>query len=181
MLQMVEQPVEVLSFLRSSVPALSLPVCAVQRVVPLKPLRAEQFVDVPTSLCIFEPRGRGARGDLQGSLQVRVCCVLWSRTLTLQFQVVLLEVFLVFSQDRVQQSLLPRVLTFWLVVVFTVYAQDRFQRRFLELNMSMQVQFPVKVLIMDLFEALLQDRVQELVVDLMSVVEVVRAPSQDGV
>ena len=34
---------------------------------------------------------------------------------------------------------------------------------------------------MDDFEALLQDRVQELVVELMSVVEVVRAPSQHGV
>ena len=61
-LQMVEQHVEVLSFLRSSlpavaeqvieVPALSLPVCAVQRVVPLEPQMAEQLVEVPTVLSV---------------------------------------------------------------------------------------------------------------------------------
>ena len=59
-LQMVEQHVEVLSFLSScllavaeqviEVPALSLPVCAVQRVVPLEPQMAEQLVEVPTVL-----------------------------------------------------------------------------------------------------------------------------------
>ena len=57
-LQMVEQHVEVLSFLRSSlpavpekvieVPALTLLVCAVQRAVPLEPQMAEQLVEVPT-------------------------------------------------------------------------------------------------------------------------------------
>ena len=55
---MVELDVEVLSFLRSSlpavaeqvieVPALSLPVCAVQRVVPLDTQMAKQLVEVPT-------------------------------------------------------------------------------------------------------------------------------------
>ena len=47
--------------------------------------------------------------------------------------------------------------------------------------MTMEVQFPVNVLIMDVFKALLQDRVQELAVELMSVVEVFRALSQDRV
>ena len=61
-LQMVEQRVEVLSFPRSSlpavaeqvteVPALSLPVCAVQRVVPLEPQMAEQMEEVPTALSV---------------------------------------------------------------------------------------------------------------------------------
>ena len=37
--------------------------------------------------------------------------------------------------------------------------------------MSMEVPFPLKILIMDVFMALFQDRVQELVVELMSVVE----------
>ena len=59
-LQMVEQHVEVLSFLRSylpavaeqviEVPALSLLVCAVQRAVHLEPQMAEQLVEVPTVL-----------------------------------------------------------------------------------------------------------------------------------
>ena len=40
---------------------------------------------------------------------------------------------------------------------------------------------PVIILIMDVFQALLQDIVPELVVELMSVVEVVRALSQDRV
>ena len=61
-LQMVEQHVEVLNFLCSylpavaeqviEVPALSLPVCAVQRAVPLKPQMAEQLVKVPTVLSV---------------------------------------------------------------------------------------------------------------------------------
>ena len=60
MLQMVEQHVEVPSFPRSSllavaeqvveVPALSLPVCAVQRVVPFEPQMMEQLVEVSTVL-----------------------------------------------------------------------------------------------------------------------------------
>ena len=62
------------------------------------------------------------------------------------------------SRDRVQQRL---------VVVFMVFSRYRFQRRFLELNMSMEVQFPVNVLIMDVFKALLQDKVQQLVVELI--------------
>ena len=81
-LQMVAQPVEVLSFLRSSlpvvaeqvieVPALSLPVCAVHRVVPFEPQMAEQLVEVPTPFFIFEqtidiPVPRIGR-RLQGSL-----------------------------------------------------------------------------------------------------------------
>ena len=89
-LQMVEQHVEVLSFLRSSlpavaeqvieVPALSLPVCAVQR-DPLEPQMAEQLVEVPTVLSVAVlqqqtvvlavdipvPHGSGRR-RLQGSL-----------------------------------------------------------------------------------------------------------------
>ena len=40
--------------------------------------------------------------------------------------------------------------------------------------------FPLIILIMDVFKALLQDRAQEQVVELMSVVEVVRALSQDS-
>ena len=80
---MVEQHVEVLSFLAASLPAvpeqvievpiLSLPVCAVQRAVPLEPQMAEQLLEVPTPFYIFEqnadipvPRNRGARGGLQG-------------------------------------------------------------------------------------------------------------------
>ena len=92
-LQMVEQHVEVLSFLHSSlpavaeqvieVPALSLPVCAVQRVVPLEPQMAEQMEEVPTALSVavlqqqtvvqavdvpVPHRGGGRRRRLQGSL-----------------------------------------------------------------------------------------------------------------
>ena len=61
-LQMVDTAV--LSFLRSSLPAvaeqvievpiLSLPACAVQRVVPLEPQMAEQLVEVPTPFFAFE-------------------------------------------------------------------------------------------------------------------------------
>ena len=61
-LHMVEQPVEVFSFIRSSlpavaeqvieVPAVSLPVRAVQRVVPLEPHMAKQLVVVPTVLSV---------------------------------------------------------------------------------------------------------------------------------
>ena len=82
---------EVLSFLRSSlpavaeqvieVPALSLPVCAVQRVVPLQP-QAEQMEEVPTALSVAVlqqqtvvqavdvpvPHRGGGRRRLQGSL-----------------------------------------------------------------------------------------------------------------
>ena len=81
-LQMVEQHVEVLSFLRSSLPAvpeqvievpiLSLPVCAVQRAVPLEPRMAEQLLEVPTPFYIFEQNadtpasGRGGFGSLLG-------------------------------------------------------------------------------------------------------------------
>ena len=107
-LQMVEQHVEVLSFLRSSlpavaeqvieVPALSLPVCAVQRVVPLEPQMAEQSVEVPTVL----------------SVAVLVVVV----------------VFKVLSQNRVQQHLVPcRSLTSPFVEAFTVLSQDRIQQR----------------------------------------------------
>ena len=55
------------------VPILSIPVCAVQRAVPLEPQMAEQLLEVPTPFYFFEqnadipvPRGRGARGGLQG-------------------------------------------------------------------------------------------------------------------
>ena len=83
---------EVLSFPRSSlpavaeqvieVPALSLPVCAVQRVVPLEPQMAEPIEEVPTALSVAVlqqqtvvqavdipvPHRGGGRRRLQGSL-----------------------------------------------------------------------------------------------------------------
>ena len=93
-LQMVEQPVEVDTFFRLSLPAvveqvidvpkLALPVCAVQRAALSEPQLVEQLVEVPTVLSysllqqrtaeqiIFFPvpgRGGGARGGLHGLSQ----------------------------------------------------------------------------------------------------------------
>ena len=103
---------------------------------------------------------------------------MWSKLLTFQFLVVVLvEVFKVFLPNMVPDSVLwYRTLTFQflVVVVIKVCSRYRFQRRFPELNMSMEVPFPVNVLIVDVFKALFQDRVEELVVELMSVVEVFR-------
>ena len=91
-LQVVEQPEEVGSFFRNSVPAvaeqvievpkLALPVCAVQRAALPEPQLVEQLVEVPTVLTysllkqrtaeqvvdtpVPHGRGRGARGGLQG-------------------------------------------------------------------------------------------------------------------
>ena len=62
------------------------------------------------------------------------------------------------SRDRVQQRL---------VEVIKIFSRNRFQRRFLELNMSMEVQLSVNIVIMDVSTALLQDRVQQLVVELI--------------
>ena len=101
------------------------------------------------------------------------CSVLWNRTLTLESLVVVpAEVFMVFLPDMVPDSVLwNRTLVVVLLVLVTVYdracrsklwnrpqtflslvveickvfSQNRFQRRFLELNMSMEVQFPVHV------------------------------------
>ena len=50
------------------------------------------------------------------------------------------EVFEVFSQNRIQLRLLSRSLAFHVAVeVFKVYAQDRVQRRFPELNTKFKV------------------------------------------
>ena len=94
-LQVVEQPEEVVSFFRNSVPAvaeqvievpkLALPVCVVQRAALPEPQLVEQLVEVPTVLTysllkqrtaeqvvdtpVSLGRGRGARGGLQGSSQ----------------------------------------------------------------------------------------------------------------
>ena len=90
-LQMVEQPVEVDTFFRLSLPAvveqvievpkLALPVCAVQRAALSEPQLVEQLVEVPTVLSysllqqqtaeqiidfLVPGRGGGARGSLQG-------------------------------------------------------------------------------------------------------------------
>ena len=133
MLQVVEQPVEVLSLFRTSlsvvaeqvieVPMLSLPVCDVQRVVPPVPQLAEQLVEVPTPFFIFE-RNVDGTSTIQFRLVVvlveifLVCSVLWSRSLTLPFQVVLVCVVLrVYTQDRAQCSELNSPLTFQFPVV----------------------------------------------------------------
>ena len=112
--------------------------------------------------------------------------VLWSRTCNSQFLVVVeVMVFVVFLPDMVLGIVLrSRILVVVLLVVVMVYdracrclvwdrpqtflslavvvikvvSQNRFQRRFLELTMSMEVPFPVNVLIMDVFKALFQDR-----------------------
>ena len=94
-LQLVEQPVEVDTFFRLSLPAvaeqvidvpkLALPSCAVQRAALPEPQLVEQLVEVPTVLTysllkqwtaeqvVDTPdsrgRGRSARGGLQGSSQ----------------------------------------------------------------------------------------------------------------
>ena len=119
---------------------------------------AAQNVDIPV------PR-RGASGSLQGFLPDMVPdSVLWNRTLV----VVLLVVVMVY--DRACLSELwnrPQTFLSLVVVLIKVSSRNRFQQRFLELNMSMEVQFPVNVLIMDVFKALLQDRVQQLVVELI--------------
>ena len=90
-LQMVEQPVDVHSFFRLSLPAdveqvievpkLALPVCAVQRAALSEPQSVEQLVEVPTVLSFsflqqqtaeqiidfpVPGRGGGSRGSLQG-------------------------------------------------------------------------------------------------------------------
>ena len=84
-LQVVEQPVEVVSFFRNSllvvaeqvieVPKLALPDGFLLRTFPLEPQVAEQWMEVPTLLQqqVAEqivdnpvPRGRGARGGLPG-------------------------------------------------------------------------------------------------------------------
>ena len=93
-LQMVEQPVDVHSFFRLSlpsvveqvieVPKLALPVCADQRAALPEPQLVEQLVEVPTVLSVavlqqrtaeqiigflVPGRGGGARGSLQGLSQ----------------------------------------------------------------------------------------------------------------
>ena len=118
----------------------------------------EQIIDIPV------PR-HGGRRSLQGFLPDMVPdSVLWNRTLV----VVLLVVVMVY--DRACLSELwnrPQTFLSLVVVLIKVSSRNRFQQRFLELNMSMEVQFPVNVLIMDIFKALLQDKVQQLVVELI--------------
>ena len=81
-LQMVEQPVEVVSFFRNSLPLVAEQVIEVpklplldgylQRVVPPEPLMAEQLVDVPTVHCFVEQTvdipGAPGHGSPQGFL-----------------------------------------------------------------------------------------------------------------
>ena len=131
-LQMVEQHVEVLSFLHSSLPAipeqviegpiLSLHVRAVQRAVPLEPQMAEQLVEVPTSSA-----SSWWSSSSRFSPSAGFNCV-W-------------VAFVVFSQDKVQQRLwLSRLPTFLLPVeVFKVYAQDKVQQRLPRRSFPLQV------------------------------------------
>ena len=99
--------------------------------------------------------------------------VTWSKSLTCQFLiVVVVEVFKVSLPDMVPDSVLSSrtwSFQFLTLVVPTEVPQDS-----VLWNRPLTFQFPV-------FKALLQDTVQELVVELMSVVEVARALSQDRV
>ena len=113
---MVEQPVEVVSFFRNSlplvaeqvteVPKLAFPDGFLLRSFPLEQQLAERLVEVP-----FEPayvgqivdipvphtRRRRPPGGLQGSPQDSV---LWNRPLTFQFRQVMDDLFTVFSVAR---------------------------------------------------------------------------------
>ena len=101
-LQMVEQPVEVVSFFRNSlplvaeqvieVPKLAFPDGFLLRSFPLEQQLAEQLVDVPFEPAYVEQivdipvphtRRRRLPGGLQGSPQDSV---LWNRPLTFQFR-----------------------------------------------------------------------------------------------
>ena len=198
-LQMVEQHVEVLSFLRSSLPAvpehvievpiLSLPVCAVLRAVLLEPQMVEQLVEVPTPFYIFEqnadiPVPRGVVLVLvfkvfpQNRVQQRLSR---SRSLTFLSTV---EAFVAFSQDRVQQRRLRRSLTFLPVEVLTVFSPDRVPQR-----------LPLRMLnfrLVEVFTFYAQDRVFRRFLDLNTammllavhaevedLLEVLKALSQD--
>ena len=104
----VEQVIEV--------PRLTLPDGFLQRVVPLEPQMAEQLVDVPT-VPFFVEHAIDIPGScctwLQRSSrfsQDSVSLHLPSRPLTLQLQVVVfLEVFKIFTQDRVPLNALSSV------------------------------------------------------------------------
>ena len=78
--------------------------------------------------------GGTAGGSARRSFPFPRCSGLWSRTLTFQLLVVveLVEVFPVFSQDRIQHRCFrgTKPLIFLLVEVFKVYTVDRVEQRF---------------------------------------------------
>ena len=126
------------------VPKISLDKVPRHRMVDLAhpPQMAEQLVEVPTiisysmlrtieqTMDIPVPRVRGEVAEVyKVFIQDRVFQQrVWSRSLNFQFLSVggrELEVFKVFSLDRIQQRTWSRTLTFRLVVVFTVSSQDK--------------------------------------------------------
>ena len=190
-------------------PMPSLPVCAVQRVVPLGPQMAEQLVEVPTPSYIFEqnvdspvPRGRGGcrlQGFLPGQSSSssgvipRVLSGTPGQSLVQRTVVQTVDipapfggpplrgfhtVFQVFTLDRVHQRLLSSSL---MMEIFKVFTLDRVFHSVLP-RRTLTSLFRKAVLPhgMEVFTVLLQDRVQELAVELEFVM-VFRALSQDRV
>ena len=181
-LQMVEQPVDVHSFFRISVPAvaeqvievpkLALPSCAVQRATRSEPQLVEQLVEVPTVLSysllqqrtaeqtvdtpVPHGRGGGARGGLQARDRAQ------QRFLELFMSTLLLVVvFTASPRDRAQQRFLELFTsTLLLVEVFTASHRDRAQQRFMELNM-LTLLFLRVVLVREIFKVFPVDRVPQ--------------------
>ena len=182
-------------------PILSLPVCAVQRAVPLEPQMAcgcwivrspSRLSKCPRSrvhrvlpVCLFlrlrwrnscwKCRRRSASSSRTPTFQFRVVVVLEevfkvftpnrvqqrlsrSRSLTLLSMV---EAFVAFSQDRVQQRSLHRLPTFPLPVeVFKVFSQNSIQQHGLR-NRTFLFQFRVVVAeVVEVFKVFAHNRVQ---------------------
>ena len=107
-------------------PILSLPVCAVKRSVLLEAQMAEQWVEVPKPFFIFEQNA-----DIPVPHRLGGHRLVERNMLTF---LLLVEAFVVFSQDRVQLPFRRRSLTFLVAEVLTVFSPDRVLQR-LELRM----------------------------------------------
>ena len=101
---------------------------------------AEQVIEVPTFSCspcpsrspIPEPQSAEQLVEVPTVLSLALLQQLLSKPLTFQFHMVVVVVFTVLCQDRVQQRLvLSRALTSPFVEAFTVFSQDRDRRRVL--------------------------------------------------
>ena len=160
---MVEQPVEVDTFLRHSllsvveqvieVPKLALPVCAVQRAALSEPQLVEQLVEVPTVLSYsllqqqtaeqiidFPVPGRGGLVDV---FKVFPKDRVPQRLAVSRPSFLLVEVFKGFPKDRVPQRLPVSRPSFLLVEVFMGFPKDRVPQRLSVSRPSLLVVFKV--------------------------------------